>query len=181
MTVRSGTSDSTLVESGTDAEGEFSMDLPSAEQALVIDVSGVGSTTLARSQSGDGAMAAKLNVTSQGALTATQISETQIEQSSLCQSLRVSGNTLVVVGAVGQDPCPVTVLVSSEELRLQSFSASLFATCGGTRSLVATSGIASDGRATLNLSQTLSDGCTEISIAVTSSEAPGLETVFSVL
>jgi hypothetical protein len=50
MTVSSTSSDPVVIDSGTDARGEFAMDLPQSEDTFVVDVAGVGSATLERNQ-----------------------------------------------------------------------------------------------------------------------------------
>lgn len=180
MTVRSASSDETLVHSGTDPQGEFEMSLPASESQFVVDVTGVGTASLNRNQVGDGAMSAKLAVSAQGTLTVSKTFEVQVLEGSLCASLAQSGTTLVIVGEVGQERCLVQILTASKELPLDRFEASLFASCDGTSTQVASSKASTSGLIELDLNTAFSRGCVGLSIVVTHPEAAGLGSTFSV-
>ena len=63
MSVRASSSSNIILTSGTDQNGDFSMELPVSERSFVIEVDGVGSTQISRRQSGEGNIATKLTVT----------------------------------------------------------------------------------------------------------------------
>jgi hypothetical protein len=156
------------------------MDLPAEEESLTIEVAGVGRTTVVRSQRGDGAMTAKLKVSAQGTLAATQLFEAQIEPDSLCSSITPSGTSLLISGPTGQQACPVTIRVTSREIAATSFTGSLRATCNGQPETVATTRASADGAIRIDLLDAFSQGCTQLSFAVTTPRAPGLEALFVV-
>lgn len=182
MTVRSGENDEALVDSGTNANGEFAMDLPGSEEQLVVQVDGVGSTSIARQQRGNGTMSAKLAVTREGALTSRDLSEAQVDSSTLCSNLEVSGNSIKVVGPVGSKECLVDIVIASQELTLGSFTATLRGVCGGVgpKAAIVASRAGDDGRVRLDLNQGFSAGCTGLEVVVQSSQALELASAFVV-
>jgi hypothetical protein len=180
MTVRSGGSDEALVDSGTNKNGEFAMDLPASEERIVVEVDGVGSTSIARQQRGDGTMSAKLAVTKEGTLTSRQFSESQVDRSTLCARLEVSGNIIRVVGPVGTEPCIVDIIVASEELSLESFTGTVRGVCSGTRTVVQESRAEGDGRLRLDLNRAFLEGCEGLEVVVRSSQTPELASIFVV-
>jgi hypothetical protein len=182
MTVRSGDNDEALVDSGTNPNGEFAMDLPGSEDQLIVEVDGVGSTAIARQQRGNGTMSAKLAVTREGALTSRDLSEAQVDSSTLCSNLEVSGNAIQVVGPVGSGECLVDIVIASQELALGSFTATLRGVCGGVgpKAAISESRAGNEGRLRLDLSQAFSAGCTGLEVVVQSSQALELASVFVV-
>jgi hypothetical protein len=180
MTVSSTSSDPVVVDSGTDARGEFSMDLPQSENTFVVDVAGVGSATLERNQNEDGTIAAKLSATQQGTLQISQMFEAQVFNRESCSSVWATGASIAIVGEVGQAPCPVRILTASEELSVNRFEARLIATCAGTSGVVASSSSSSSGVLDIDLNEAFSKGCVDISVVVTNPEAPELKSVFTI-
>ena len=178
MTVRSATTDELLADSGTDQNGDFLMVLPSSEESLEVDVSGFNSTTVARMQRGGGTLTAKLAVAPEGFMRAEQVSEAQIESSSLCSSLTISGSGLVITGPLPQEPCGVTVLVASQQLNLTTFSGTLRANCKGSPTVLQTAAVDAVGRVEFDLTPAFGTECSDLKIEVSSSQATGLQHVF---
>lgn len=179
MTVSSGTSGEDLRNSGTNADGDFDMVLPASESSLVIDVVGVGTTTMRRLQQGPGTLSTKLAATGEGIQSELQF-EAQVSEQNLCSSLSASGDELLVVGDDNQVPCPVTIAIASQELTLRDFEGSVVARCAGANDTLASGRANADGKITLDLSAALTGGCSEIRIVVSHPRAPGLESVFYV-
>jgi hypothetical protein len=180
MTVRSGRTNESLEESGTDAKGDFVMTLPANESSLVVDVSGIGSTTVQRQRQGRGVLAAKLAVTRQGTLEAAQQYEVQIDEDSLCSRLASEGSELLVVGQESDTPCGVTLSVKSQQLTPRLFRGSVVAVCDGA-SVVLNSEVASDaGKISLDLQEAFDRDCRDIRLVVTSTEAAQLRATFPV-
>jgi hypothetical protein len=180
MTIRSGVTEDNLLESATNEQGEFSMNLPASEQALIIEAQGVGSTMVMRDQRGDGAITAKLGVTSQGQLLATLISELQIKQSSLCSSLSPSENGLTIVGDVGQEPCLVTISVASQELPIEQFIGTLTAVCSNVQVDLEISRASQQGEILYDLNRAFSLNCSDIQLKISHGNAPELVAIFIV-
>ena len=180
MSVQSATTNQTLVNSGTDDRGDFSMTLPSDEDAFVVDVTGVGTTTIARTQRGAGTMASTLAVTTSGSLVATDFFEAQIDTSSLCGSLTANGDTLIVSGDVGTGPCPVTVTIASQQLSLDSFRSNVEGVCDGTPQLITSARSSSAGTVTVDLGEAFAQECDDVRVIISSVNAVGLTSVFSV-
>jgi hypothetical protein len=178
MSVRSTSTDETLVDSGTNEEGRFDMELPSEESSFTVDVSGVGSARVNRNQNGAGAMSAKLSVTSQGALSIAEFFENQVI--SACPSISVRGTKLIISGEVGKESCPIEVITASSELFVQNFTARVLATCAGAATVVSSASASPTGAMTLDLNEAFSKGCVDISVVVTTPDAVGLESVFTV-
>lgn len=181
MSVTSTATNENLVDSGTNDSGDFSMELPAEEQSFLVDVDGVGTTTISRQQRGVGTMASKLSVTSSGALVAEDVFETQVLASPLCQSLTLNGSSIVVSGDVGQAPCEATFAVASNSLPLTSFSGRVEATCAGSRAFVTSANSSSEGQITLDLNAAFRRGCSDIEVVVSSRLAPELQSAFQVL
>jgi hypothetical protein len=173
-------SDEVVVDSGTDARGEFAMDLPQSQNGFIVDVAGVGSATLERNQYEDGTIAAKLSATQQGTLQISQMFEAQISNAESCGSVWATGASIAIVGEVGQAPCLVKILTASEDLSVNRFEARLVATCAGVSRVVGSSNSSSNGVLDIDLNEAFSKGCVEISIVVTNPEAPGLQSVFTI-
>jgi hypothetical protein len=181
MSVASTATNENLVDSGTNDAGDFSMELPAEEESFVVDVDGVGATTISRQQRGVGTMASKLSITNSGALVAEDVFEVQVVGSTLCKSLSLSGSNLVVSGDVGQAPCEVTFAVASNELPLTSFSGRVEATCAGSRSFVTSANSSTEGQITLDLNAAFRRGCSDIQMVVSSRLAPELQSTFQAL
>ena len=179
MTVSSGTSGEDLRNSGTNANGDFAMLLPARESSLVIDVVGVGSTTMRRLQQGPGTLSTKLAATGEGLESELQF-EAQVSEQNLCSNLLVSGDELIVVGDSDIVPCPATITIASKELSLRNFEGAVVARCAGALNTLTTARASADGKVTLDLSAAISKGCTEIRVMLTHPQAPGLESVFYV-
>ena len=179
MTVSSGTSGEDLKDSGTNAQGDFAMVLPSRESSLVVDVVGLGSTTLRRQQEGPGTLSAKLSASDEGLQSGLQF-EAQLSEQNLCPNLSVSGDELIVIGDDGQVPCPATMAIASQELTLRDFQGSVVARCAGVLNTGTPARSSSDGKLTVDLSSALNGGCDEIRIVLSHPQAPGLESIFYV-
>jgi hypothetical protein len=179
MTVSSGISGEDLESSGTNADGDFAMALPSSESSLVVDVVGVGSTTMRRQQEGPGTLSAKLSDTGDGLVSGLQF-EAQVTEENLCPILSVSGDELVVIGDDAQIPCLATIAIASQELTLRNFEGSVVARCSGAITTLTTARSSADGKLTLDLSEAINRECDEIRIVLTNPQAPGLESIFYV-
>lgn len=181
MSVASTATNENLADSGTNDAGDFSMELPAEVESFVVDVKGIGATTVSRQQRGEGTMTSKLAVSSTGALVAEDFFEVQVLTSSLCRSLTLSDNTLVVSGDVGGAPCEITLQVASTALPVTSFRGNVEATCDASRVIVATANVSSQGAVTLDLNAAFSQGCSNINVLVGSLQAPDLQSIFPVL
>ena len=180
MSVVSTATNKNLADSGTNDTGDFSMELPAEVESFVVDVQGVGATTLLRQQRGEGTMTSKLSVTSTGALVAEDFFEVQVLASSLCASLTLSDTTLVVSGDLGGAPCEVTLKVASRALPLTSFRGNVEATCNASRVVVSTANASTQGAITLDLNAAFARGCSDIKVSVGSLRAPDLQSTFPV-
>lgn len=179
MTVSSGTSGAPLKDSGTNAQGDFAMVLPAQESSLVVDVVGIGSTTVQRQQQGPGTLSAKLSATEQGVESRLQF-EAQLTEQGLCSNLSVSGDELIIVGETDQVPCPVTVSVASRDLPLNTFEGEVVGTCSGTVSTLNAAQSNANGEITLDMSAAINGGCGDIQIVISHPLASGLESTFNV-
>ena len=180
MSVVSTATNKNIADSGTNDSGEFSMELPAEVQSFVVDVEGVGTTTVSRQQRGEGTMTSKLSITSTGALVAEDLFEVQVLTSSLCRSLTLSNNTLIVSGEVGGAPCEVTLQVASRVLPLTSFRGKVEASCDASRIIVSSANASTQGAITLDLNTAFSRGCSDITVSVGSPQAPDLQSIFPV-
>jgi hypothetical protein len=186
MTVRSAGSDQALVDSGTNTDGEFAMELPGSEERFVVEVDGVGSTLISRKQRGNGAMSAKLAVTEDGAISARELSEAQVDNSTLCSSLEVSGTTIQIVRLLGVEQCIFDIVIASQELALGSFTGAVSGVCRGAqnRATIQEVSAGDNGRVRIDLRQVLDQaslaGCEDLEVLVRSSRVPELATVFRI-
>jgi hypothetical protein len=180
MIVRSGTTNQALQEADTNAQGDFSMEIPASESSLVIDVEGVSSTTIQRQQQGAGSITTALAVTNQGELSTSKLFEVQLVSASLCKALTAEGTQLVVTGEIPSGSCLVPLQIASEDQQLTTFVASVFARCGENSSVVTSAQANAQGRVVVDVAQALSRGCTDVNIVVSSGEAPELISEFSV-
>lgn len=180
MTVRSSATDEPLVDSGTDAQGKFSMDLPAEEQSLVVDVTGVGQTRVNRNQRGSGAMATTLSVTTQGSLETRETFEAQVVPTdSLCEVV-ATGTTIQIARGDEQEPCIVNISVASQDLPLETFQGILTANCGGSDTVLSVSPNRAGSGIQVNLQEALIRSCIDIKIQVSSTRNRELVTRFLV-
>jgi hypothetical protein len=180
MSVSSASTNENLVDSGTNDIGDFSMQLPSDEGEFVVNVEGVGATSIARQQRGSGTMASKLEVLDSGALRTQNLFEAQVITAILCENLSANGDTLTVSGNVGSAPCEASFAIASTDMPVTSFRGEIEGVCGGSRGTVASASASARGIITLNLNAAFSRECSDVTIRVSSSEAPDLVSVFSV-
>jgi hypothetical protein len=180
MTVKSAATDENIQNSGTDKQGNFDMRLPAAESAFVVDVPGVGATTVTRLQIGGGTMAAKLIALRDGTLTTGNLFESQVDESTLCSDLTLNDNSLIISGEVGSSACPVSIQVASSQIALTSFSGRVEATCNGTKRVVATAQASASGVLVLDLNDAFNSQCKGIRILVSSPRAQDLQSEFTV-
>lgn len=180
MTVRSGLTNEDLEKSGTDSKGDFSMSLPASEQSLIVDVSGVGITTMQRQQQGSGLLSAKLSATKQGTLVARQQFEVQIDQATLCTQLASEGTELLVLGSAPDAPCPVTLIVGSETLSARLFRGSVVASCDNRSVVVSTTVASESGVLALDLQEAFLRDCSDIQLVVTNAQAAQLRATIPV-
>ncbi len=179
MTVSSGTSGDDLKDSGTNEDGEFAMVLPASESSLVVDVVGLGSTTVRRRQEGPGTLSTKLSATSEGLESRLQF-EAQISEQNLCSNLSVFGGELSIVGDDNEVPCATTISIASEDLPLADFEGAVVARCAGTLNTLYTAKSSASGQVALDLSAAIAGECVEIQIVISHPQAPGLESIFDV-
>ena len=78
MSVASTATNENLADSGTNDAGDFSMELPAEVESFVVDVKGIGATTVSRQQRGVGTMTSTPAVSSTGALVAEDFFEVQV-------------------------------------------------------------------------------------------------------
>lgn len=181
MTVASAGDQEVLVASGTDSEGEFSMNLPESESDMIVDVAGVGASSITRSQSGDGAMAAKLAVTAQGELNVQQFYEAQIDQARSRCVESIEGTRVTLEAQQGDtDPCLIVVAVASGQLALSAFEGRVVGSCEDRFGPVSVAQYTAGKGIELDLTQDLIKSCSDLSIEVSSKQAPGLVSVFQV-
>jgi hypothetical protein len=180
MSVRSASSDEVLVDSGTDTRGEFDMELPAGEEALIVDVTGVGEAFVNRSQRGAGAITAKLKVNSAGALEASELFESQIDNTLLCEGVALNGDTVEITQAAIDDGCSVKISLASLELELDSFITRFLGKCEGDDVVLNQAKPDSAGAVTVSLDGARGRECSDLRIVITSNTAPGLVSVFPV-
>lgn len=180
MTVRSGTTDRNLKDSGTDERGEFAMELPASENVLIVDVAGLGAATIARQQRGAGTITTKLVKTVSGDLNTAGLFEVQIDESSLCTALLLNGNQLVVTGEVSGPDCPVTLTVAAQSAPVSSFNASVVAVCNGLERVLQSQAADRTGTVTVDLKDAIVRDCTGIRISVSNSQTAELASIFPV-
>jgi hypothetical protein len=180
MTVRSGETEEPLVDSGTDANGEFVMKLPASEQSLIVNVTGVGDARVDRSQKGAGAIAATLDVTEQGVLEIGQVFEAQAVATNSQCGVTVAG-TAVQVGDGGvQESCVVRIAVASKALPLETFQGALIARCRGALEVLSVSRIGAASEIEVDLQPALAQECEDMAIEVSSTRNSELVSSFSV-
>lgn len=179
MTVRSGATNQDLKESGTDPQGDFEMRLPESESSLVVDVVGVGATTVRRLQQGAGTLAAKLSA-GQGGLGADLQFEVQVDTSDLCPILSAQGDELLVTSSDLVSSCLVTFRVASPGLDLGQFSGKLLGECNGSDVTISIGQSDPSGHVHIDLGQAFARGCRTMSVIVETPNAPGLQAEFFV-
>lgn len=179
MTVRSGATNQDLKESGTDPQGDFEMRLPESESSLVVDVVGVGATTVRRLQQGAGTLAAKLSA-GQGGLGADLQFEVQVDTSDLCPILSAQGDELLVTSGDLVSSCPVSFSIASPRLLLGKFRGEVAGECNGVQTAVTSAKATQAGKLTLDLSDALARGCKDVRIVISTSQAAGLVSEFFV-
>jgi hypothetical protein len=185
MTVRSGTSERDLEQSGTDTSGDFSMRLPDSESSLIVDVTGIGAVTVKRQLSGPGTISTKLATTRDNTLEARDLFEARVNEGSLCEQLALaSGDQILVTSSDLDKPCPVTIDIASRELSGADFKVTLSGVCGGAlKNLATVSATNNDGvisSATVDIEPAVTAGCKELEISVTHPRNKDLNAVFLV-
>lgn len=163
MSVISGTDDSVMIDSQTDSNGNFSMELPGDESSLIVDVQGTRSTPLVRNLLGSSIVSTKLSQDSAGALTFGETFEVQIDSSRLCQALEVEGNQISWTGPGIPESCPVTFNVRTTGGDSSSIQATLRANCEVS---IASTNADSTGTVSIDIAPALAARCGTIEITV---------------
>jgi len=180
MTVRSAETEEPLVDSGTDANGEFVMKLPASEQSLIVNVTGVGDARVDRSQKGAGAIAATLDVNEQGALEIGELFETQAVATSSQCGVTVAGTSVQIADDRAQESCVVRIAVASKAFPVETFQGVLIARCRGTVEVLSVSRASAGSEIDVDLQPALAQGCEDIVIEVSSARNTELVSSFSV-
>lgn len=179
MSVVSASNNNVLVDSQTDSNGNFSMELPADEPSLVVDVVGSRSTPLVRELLGSSIVSTKLVRDSSGFLSFSETFEAQIDRAQLCQALSADGNQLISNGLAVPSTCPVTFNVRSSYGNPSSIQATLRSDCE--ESVIARSNANNGGALSIDVAQVLAAGCGGIEITVSQSGSALQGAVFLVL
>lgn len=181
MSVLSGVTDQVLVESLTDQNGDFAMDLPSDERTVLVDVQGSKSTPLKRQLIGESVVSTKLRQDEVGALTFIETFEAQVDVASLCSALEVEGDRIYrrseQDGPTGES-CLIRFLVRSKDLPLATVRATVRTECPVS---VEPARVAADETISLNVASLLNAGCDRSEIIVSASGSSLPSAVFSVV
>jgi len=177
MSVLSGTGDNLILESQTDQNGDFTMELPNEEAGIIVDVQGTRSTPLMRKLQGTSVVSTKLSQNASGALAFADTFEVQVDPSRLCRSLETENNQIVQTTEIVDTECPVTLVVRSSDANYASIEASVRSGCADR---TVSSRASSAGDITINLAPVLTSRCDRIEIVVSRVDAPLREAVFPV-
>lgn len=179
MSVLSGADDQLLIESQTDRNGDFAMELPSDEQSLIVDVQGVKSAPLERRLLGEGIVSTKLRQDGGGALSFAETFEVQIDKDALCPALIAQGDQISQHtewnSAIDQS-CPVRFLVRSRDLPISTVQVSLQSECDVS---IQSRSAEPDGTLAIDVAELLNSGCERAEIIVSARGSSLLSAVFS--
>ena len=179
MSVLSGADDQLLIESQTDRNGDFAMELPSDEQSLIVDVQGVKSAPFERQLQGEGIVSTKLRQDGGGALSFAETFEVQIDRATLCPALIAQGDQISQRAewnsAIDQS-CPVQFLVRSKDLPTSTVQASLQSECDVS---IQSRSAEPDGTLAIDVAELLNSGCERAEIIVSASGSSLLSGTFS--
>lgn len=181
MSVVSGTSDQILVESETDTNGAFAMELPAGEDSLIVDIQGVRSSPLERELLGPSIVSTILRQDQTGSLSFPQTFEAQIDTSNLCEALTSDGNTLYILSdRQGEfaESCTVRLRVRSKGSTDLILKATLQSSCTDARQPVLAN---PDDTISIDLSPIINSGCEEAEIVVSSDEQSLSDAVFPII
>jgi hypothetical protein len=165
MSVLSASDEELLLESQTDRNGDFSMELPSEEESLVVDVQGTKSAPLKRQLRGTSIVSTKLRQDQTGALSFRETFEVQIESESLCPLLIADGNTLYQRAAFDRETggsCLVTFLVRTKDLGLENVQTEVRSQC----EVTIQAGTAQSDSVVVDVAPLLATGCSRGEILV---------------
>lgn len=163
MNVVSGSSDVVLLESQTDSSGRFSMELPSDESSLVVDIQGTRSTPLVRALTGQSIVSTKLAEDSAGSVSFNDTFEAQVDTSRLCQALETENNQIFQNAEPLPSECFVTLSVRAHGAPLSELRARVGSQCDVQIAAAQADG---SGSITLDLAPVLSSQCGSIEIVV---------------
>ncbi len=182
MSVKSGTDSTTILTSGTDQNGDFSMELPANEETFVIEVDGIGSTQISRRQSGEGNISTKLTIDPDRGLITKDLFEAQLAlDSAPCSALEIENNQINVVAPITEESCEIKINTDSEELSTANFIGTLMGSCPkqGYRNLAQNSAN-SEGAIRLDLAPAIKRGCVNLSLRITHRSSTDLESRFPI-
>jgi hypothetical protein len=163
MSVLSETGDNLLLESQTDQNGDFTMELPNEEAGIIVDVQGTRSAPLIRKMQGASVVSTKLSQDAAGTLAFADTFEVQIDSSRLCRSLETENNQIIQATETVDAECSVTLVVRSNEADYASIEATVRSACAD-RTIK--SSATNDGDITINLAPVLTARCDRIEIVV---------------
>lgn len=163
MNVLSGSSNEVLLASQTDSTGRFSMELPSDESSLIVDIQGTRSAPLVRTLPGQTIVSTKLAQDSSGAVSFSETFEVQIDTSRLCPALETENNQLFQNTEPIPSECPVTLLVKTNGAPMSELRGLVRSQCDVR---IAEASASNSGVITLDLAPVLSSQCGSIEIVV---------------
>lgn len=180
MSVLSATNNEVLVESQTDQNGDFAMDLPSDEESVVVDVSGTRSAPLKRQLNGTGIVSTKLRQDNQGSIAFAETFEAQVDTARLCSVLEVQGTQLFqradFVHSAGTR-CLVPLRVRSQGISASTVQSSIRANCEVT---IQSSGAQQGDTLDVDVAGFLNTGCSRVDIVLTAMGSSLSSAVFSI-
>jgi hypothetical protein len=166
MSVISGSDEEVLLESQTDSNGDFSMELPEREESLVVDVQGTKSALLERQLRGTSIVSTKLRQERSGALSFGETFEVQVDPTNLCPLLIVEGNHLYQQADVDQvtgPSCLVTLVIRTKEAAAANVEADVRSECDVN---ILPSSTASSSAIVVDVAPLLTSGCSKGEIVV---------------
>ena len=178
MSVLSGGDDQVLVESQTNRNGDFAMDLPSDEESLVVDVQGTKSAPLERQLAGESIVSTTLRQDEVGALSFTETFEVQVDSATLCPALVAEGNRIYQrSGQNGgaEQSCFVRFLIRTKDLPLATVQASARTDCAVSIQPVR---VAPDETISVDVARLLDSECNNSEIIVSANGSSLQDAVF---
>lgn len=171
MSVFSGESDETLLDSQTDASGGFSMELPVSESSIGIEVDQRRSPVIMRAFQGASSVSTTMVLDPDGNPSFRNTTEARVRETDLCPAFSTDGNTIVQTEEFVGDDCNVTIDIASSDLAIQQFALEVRASCGDEPYVPIYHQIDGGSSISVDLVYELSRTCRDIRVIVSSTES----------